>query len=123
MFKEVFKALGYEVSPGVNLKRKQKRILLWTGKESKKEVYTALNVFNSPENKHGEYIKMIVGTSTIKEGISFKDIKDVHIVSPWWNHSRIEQVIARAIRFKSHDKGAIVNVYKHISLLSDNLRP
>ena len=36
------------------------------------------------------------------EGVSFKNVKQVHITDPWWNESRIEQILARASRYCSH---------------------
>jgi len=128
IFKVIFNILGYEVIPydkNINFKIPKPRIIIWSGglsEQEKKIIHRAINVFNSPKNKDGSFIKTVIGTSTIKEGISFKGVKDVHIVSPWWNNSRIDQIIARAIRFKSHEEGEIVNVYKHISIMNNELK-
>ena len=45
---------------------------------------------------------MIIATSKSKEGLDFKKIRQINIVEPWFNLSRIEQVIGRGIRHKSH---------------------
>ena len=33
------------------------------------------------------------------EGVSFKNVKQVHITDPWWNEARIEQILARLFVF------------------------
>ena len=60
------------------------------------------DVMNSPSNKYGEDVKVIIGTRVAGEGIDFKRIRQVHILEPWYNLSRLEQVIGRGIRFCSH---------------------
>ena len=41
-------------------------------------------------------------TQSGSEGISLKNVRQVHILEPYWNDIRIKQVIGRAIRAKSH---------------------
>ena len=60
------------------------------------------NIFNSPSNKDGNEIKVIIGTKVISEGIDFKNIRQVHILEPWYNFSTNEQTIGRAFRNCSH---------------------
>ena len=36
------------------------------------------------------------------EGISLTCVRQVHILEPFWNYVRIDQVLGRAIRMKSH---------------------
>jgi superfamily II DNA or RNA helicase len=55
-----------------------------------------------PNNKNGEKIKVVLLTQTGAEGVDFKYIRNVHILEPWWNSSRIEQVIGRGLRTCSH---------------------
>jgi superfamily II DNA or RNA helicase len=47
-------------------------------------------------------IQIIIGSPAMKEGISLKNCREVHILDPYWNSSRVNQVIGRAIRFCSH---------------------
>ena len=44
----------------------------------------------------------MLGSPSVREGVSFKRVRQVHILEPYWNMSRYEQVIGRAIRFCSH---------------------
>lgn len=60
-------------------------------------------MFNSADNKHGKLIKIIIGSPLISEGITLKNVRQVHVMEPSWNMSRINQIIGRAVRNHSHD--------------------
>ena len=47
---------------------------------------------------------VLIGSTEISEGLTINEIRQVHILDPWWNISRIEQVIGRAIRIGNHKK-------------------
>ena len=55
------------------------------------------------------------------EGLDFKNIRDIHILEPWHNLSRLDQAIGRAIRNCSHIELPLeernVNVYLYASSL------
>ena len=53
-------------------------------------------------NLHGEVVKLLMTTKTGAEGIDLKNVRQVHIIEPYWNPVRLEQVIGRAIRVGSH---------------------
>ena len=61
-----------------------------------------LQMFKHPDNAHGEYIKVVMGTAASSEGLDFKRVTQVHIMEPYWNLVRNEQVVGRAVRFRSH---------------------
>jgi superfamily II DNA or RNA helicase len=44
----------------------------------------------------------MLGSPSIKEGVSLLRVSQVHILEPYWNMSRLLQVIGRAFRFCSH---------------------
>lgn len=54
------------------------------------------------DNLHGSLIKIMMITQSGAEGISLKNVRQVHIVEPYWNQIRIDQAIGRAIRTNSH---------------------
>ena len=54
------------------------------------------------KNKHGERVKVILVSRAGTEGIDLKFIRQVHILEPWYNMNRIEQIIGRAVRNVSH---------------------
>jgi superfamily II DNA or RNA helicase len=76
-------------------------------------------IFNSPENKNSELIKIVIGSPVMSEGITLKNVRQVHILEPSWNMSRINQIIGRAVRNHSHDdlslKDRNVQIYKYVS--------
>ena len=59
------------------------------------------HVTNS-NNKNGEKIKVILISKAGSEGLDFKCIRQVHILEPWYNTNRIEQIIGRGVRNLSH---------------------
>ena len=54
------------------------------------------------DNKNGEKIKVVLISKTGAEGIDFKNLRQVHILEPWYNLNLIEQIIGRAVRTCSH---------------------
>ena len=79
-----------------------------------------LDVINSPENQHGEQIKVVLMSPVASEGISFKNIREMHILDPWYHFNRLEQVIGRSIRTCSHKDLPLeernVTVFLHTTL-------
>jgi len=77
-----------------------------------------IKTFNSQENKDGSIIKAILGSPSMKEGVSLKATREVHLFEPYWNRSRTAQVIGRAFRFCSHigipDSQRNVDVYQYV---------
>jgi hypothetical protein len=65
------------------------------------------NIFREDENGNivdisGEIIKVVLISQAGSEGLDFKAIRQVHILEPWYNVNRIEQIIGRAVRNFSH---------------------
>lgn len=77
-------------------------------------------IYNSEENKEGKLIKIIVGSPIISEGITLKNVRQVHILEPAWNMSRINQIIGRAVRNFSHNdldlEDRNVEIFKYVSV-------
>jgi len=65
------------------------------------KVYDLKNLTDE-DNKNGEKIKVVIISMTGAEGIDFKNLRQVHILEPWYNLSLIEQIIGRAVRTCSH---------------------
>ena len=78
------------------------RYAIWSGTESIKYKNEILALFNNKNNEKGDYIKVFLGSPSIKEGVSLLRVDQVHIMEPYWNISRLDQVIGRAIRYCSH---------------------
>lgn len=90
------------------------KFMSFTG--SNEETRVLLGIFNSTSippkikerlgpkssNKYGDIIKVLMITKSGAEGISLKNVRQVHVMEPYWNHIRIDQVIGRAVRTCSH---------------------
>ena len=61
-----------------------------------------LKYITNPENSLGQNVKVVLITKAAAEGLDFKNIRQVHIMEPWYNMNRIEQIIGRGVRNRSH---------------------
>jgi len=65
---------------------------------------------------------VFMASSAGAEGITLADVRNVYIMEPYWNPSRIDQVIGRAIRICSHRKLPMdqrtVKVQMYVSVFS-----
>lgn len=58
--------------------------------------------YNKPENTHGKICKIMMISPAGSEGISLFNCRQVHLLEPYWNETRMVQMIGRAIRMCSH---------------------
>lgn len=96
------------------------RFVLYTGTETAEEKEIIRNIYNSAwefvppsivsvlkeknqNNFYGEIIKVLMITSSGAEGINLRNTRFVHILEPYWNMVRIDQVVGRARRICSHE--------------------
>jgi len=82
--------------------KKNKTFVLWDASLNDKEKQEVKSVLNSTNNMDGKIIRVVLGSPSIKEGISFKHIQHLHQIDPVWNSSAKEQIEGRCVRFKSH---------------------
>lgn len=82
-----------------------------------------LEIFNKSENKLGDVVKIIMISPAGAEGISLNNIRQVHIMEPYWHEVRILQMIGRAIRQCSHRDLPLedreVTVFRYKSVRAD----
>jgi hypothetical protein len=75
------------------------------------------------DNMNGEKIKVILISRAGSEGVDLKFIRQVHIMDPWYNMNRIEQIIGRAVRSFSHKdlpfEKRNVEIFMHATQLKD----
>ena len=102
----------------VPLTKNNNRLLVLTGSTlSANQIDIMINdIFNNKSNIYGDYIRVIIGSHIVGEGITFKHIRKMFVLTPGWNNSTTEQAIARAVRFKSHDdlpeKDRNISIYR-----------
>ena len=111
IFGMVLEAAGYvrlrldgdRVSPDVRARSKVYHVF-----EGASENPRALEVFNGGDaawnKKRGGRppVDVILITGAGAEGISLRGVRQVHVMEPFWNEVRIQQVIGRAARLQSH---------------------
>lgn len=61
-----------------------------------------IKVFNSKDNMDGKLISILLISRSGSEGLTLKNVRAIHIMEPFWNYARIEQIIARGSRYLSH---------------------
>jgi len=81
----------------------------------------------SPENYDGGEVKVILISKAASEGLDFKCIRQIHILEPWYNMNRIEQIIGRGVRNLSHCglpyEERNVEIYLHGTLPQNDVEP
>jgi hypothetical protein len=123
------------------------RYLSFTGGEDREVRSLALKIFNAkyeqgrftelpPQisevlvangftgNTTGELCRVFCITSAGAEGLSLRNVRRVHIMEPYWNHVRTDQVKGRAVRICSHMDLELeernVEVYTYCSVYDQN---
>jgi len=86
----------------------------------RRSIAELLTTVNAPENRGGGTIKVVLLTQIASEGLTLKNVREVHIVEPWYHLHQIEQVIGRALRTCSHQglelEDRNVTVYLHCAV-------
>jgi superfamily II DNA or RNA helicase len=104
IFSEVLIANGWRMYDPKKPKRSSEKIFVFiTGQVSAEERAYVISEFNRRENRDGEEIDMMLLSGAGAEGLDLKNVRSIHIMEPYWNYGRIEQIIARAVRYRSHD--------------------
>lgn len=67
-----------------------------TGDTSDEKINSIVDLYNK-----GRYQVLLI-TSAGSESLDLKNTRQIHIMEPHWNESKIKQVIGRVIRYKSH---------------------
>jgi hypothetical protein len=86
------------------------------------------DVFNKPSNANGKYLKFILGTKVMNEGVTLENVKEIHILDVHYNLGKVDQVIGRGIRMCKHmavindnNRFPKVNVYRYVASLEKEL--
>jgi hypothetical protein len=113
LFSKILELFGFKESKG-GFNKGLNYSIITNATTTDKENLDILKTFNHRSNIDGKYIKVIIGSKVISEGITFKNIQNIHIFTPSWNFSETDQAIARGYRLFSHkdleDAGIDVNV-------------
>lgn len=70
-------------------------------------------------NKNGQLLEILMTTKQGAEGLNTRNVRQLHVVEPYWNPVRLDQVIGRAVRIGSHldlpKKDRNVDIYIYLS--------
>jgi hypothetical protein len=101
-----------------------RKFAVFSGSETPAEKNAIREIFNSPENIDGKLIQVIIGSPSAKEGISLYNVRQVHVIDPYWNYSRLEQIFGRSSRFCSHKllprNQRTVDIYLYVAVTHDS---
>ena len=124
LFARILSMFGFGISHGLD-QVPGKRFAIITKKTAvnEKVIKNIRDLFNSPKNKNGAYLQIIIFSQISSEGVSFKNVQQIHIQTPHWNYALISQVIARGLRVGSHKElirpGLEVDIYLHCAMARD----
>ena len=82
-----------------------------------------MKMLTNLDNKYGEKVKVVFISLAGAEGLDFKFIRQIHVLEPWYNMNRIEQIIGRGVRTCSHKdlpfEERNVEIYLHSTILEN----
>lgn len=120
IFKVYLKYFGFTSFLEKSRGRDFYRYMEYHGGINNEERRKVLKEFNRSENMNGALSKIIMISPAGAEGISLKNVRQVHIMEPYWHEVRIMQMIGRAIRQCSHKDLPLeereVDVYRYKSV-------
>lgn len=109
LFSMALEEHGYTSASGTNLLANpaysgppKGRYILLTSSASESEIAAMIQRVKDPRNRDGTDIRVIVSSPIVSEGVNFRYVRQIHVLDPWWNMSRTEQVIGRGLRTCSH---------------------
>jgi len=110
------KATGKENTPGLRYG------ILTHVTSSSRDIRRINNRYNNSDNSHGEFIKVIIGSKTVSESFSLRNVIFEAIVTPWWNYSETAQALARGIRLGSHNDlvNPVVRLMQTVAIPEDD---
>lgn len=90
------------------------------GEISKDQRASNVKIFNNIDNIKGQIIKVIMISPAGAQGLNLVNVRQVHILEPYWHETRITQMIGRARRLCSHKDLPIaerhIDVYRYKSV-------
>ena len=119
ILKTLFKFKLIEKRTDLNEKLPGKRMILLNDDVANEDDFQYfINYFNRKENKNGDFCRVIMGTIKTKEGISLRNVRQVHILTPSWNIADTAQAMSRSLRARSHVDldNPLVKIFLHVSV-------
>ena len=102
IFKIYLSYFGFSSYVDKDTGKKSLRYTEFHGGIDREERIKNLAAFNDPENKFGDTIEIIMISPAGAEGLNLQNVRQVHLMEPYWNEVRMIQMIGRAVRQCSH---------------------
>lgn len=100
------------------------KYVLFTSDVSDSEIKKSLIRLKRTENSDGSDIRVVIASPKVSEGVDFRNVRQIHVLDPWFNMSRIEQVLGRGLRTCSHStlpfEEQNCTVYLHVCRYPDS---
>jgi hypothetical protein len=90
------------LTSSTSIENKGSYAIITANKKISGSVSSLINSINSPDNKYGNKIKIILASPIGGVGINLKRVRQIHLLEPSFNMSDMEQTVGRAIRTCSH---------------------
>lgn len=75
----------------------------------------------SERNLDGDVVKVVIATEKASEGMDLRNVREVHVLHPWFHQQKIEQIVGRSARMCSHIALPLekrnVTVYLHAAVI------
>ena len=109
---------------GETVDEKTRRYAIISGQPSTihegSKVTKFLKNVNRPDNRYGDRCQVIIGSRKASEGLTLKNVRQIHILSGWWNISSIDQALGRVFRVGSHaalkPEERTIKVFRHVAV-------
>lgn len=124
MMKIYYRMIGFD---DYTLSKENMGYCEYHGRIDPKDRIKVKNMFNDKDNIYGNKCKVIMLSPSATEGIQLYNIRQEHIMEPYWTEVRIQQVIGRGIRQCSHKdlpmSERVVSVYRYKVIKPQTLDP
>jgi hypothetical protein len=100
------------------------KYILFTSEVSDADIRKSLIRIKNRDNADGSDVRVIIASPKVSEGVDFQFVRQIHVLDPWFNMSRIEQVLGRGMRTCSHSllpfEEQNCTVYLHVCRYPDS---
>jgi superfamily II DNA or RNA helicase len=120
IFKIYLKYFGFTAFQPSDAGKEGLRYSEYHGGIDMKERGKNLTYFNDVSNKYGKISKIMMISPAGAEGLNLSNIRQIHLMEPYWHEVRMIQMIGRGVRFCSHrdlpKEERHVDVYRYKSV-------
>lgn len=131
ILKEVYGWTWAKTAESLSTKNKTRFIIISDSSyttSNNDEITQVIRHISKPDNKYGDYCRVIIGGRKILEGITIKNVRQHHNIRFHWNPSALDQANGRDDRLGTHnafptDKEKYLNRYTHVSVKRSSSAP